>query len=103
MQRLSAWNFLGAAVMIAVVFLQEKYGNWLWILFFAVIGIGWFMHAKGKNQNAIQNQDPKYIFMDKGPVNWQFGVGAWKVVRTKSVFFKIRGHFATMAEAFKKW
>jgi len=59
MQRLSAWNFLGAAVMIAVVFLQEKYGNWLWILTFAVIGIGWFMHAKGKNQNAIQNQDPK--------------------------------------------
>jgi|GEM_PF-3866017 len=36
-------------------------------------------------------------------LNWPFGVGPWKAVRAKSVFIKIRGHFATIEEAFKKW
>lgn len=57
MKRLAPFNLLTAAVMLAVVFLQEKYGNWLWLLFFAVLGVGWFMHLREKNQKPAQNQD----------------------------------------------
>ena len=57
MKRLGPWNLLTAAVMLAVVFLQEKYGNWLWLLFFAVLGVGWLMHLKDKNQKPPRNRD----------------------------------------------
>lgn len=57
MKRLAPFNLLTAAVMLAVVFLQDKYGNWLWLLFFAVLGVGWFMHLREKNQKPPQNQD----------------------------------------------
>jgi hypothetical protein len=57
MKRLAPWNLLTVAVMLAVVFLREKYGNWLWLVFFAVLAIGYFMHSKDKNRKSPRNQD----------------------------------------------
>jgi hypothetical protein len=34
------FNIIGATIMLACVFLQDKLGNWLWIPFFGVIFIG---------------------------------------------------------------
>jgi hypothetical protein len=57
MKKPTFWSALGALIMLACLFLKNKYGSWwFYVPFLAVPAIGWFIHSQKKKQ-YLNNQN----------------------------------------------